>query len=373
MTAPKRLRDTAAGITAATNNGAEPDGREPTSWRPIDLTDALAGTDLPPPELLRRTDGVPLLYRGKVHWFQGESETAKTWVADLAATQVLEDAGRVLWIDFEDDERTVVARLKALGIKEQTIADQLTYIRPEEPLGDRHERISAAELDFEDLLAGPPFDLVVVDGVTEAMLTEGLDLRDNSDIAAFMRRLPRRLADTGAAVVGLDHVTKDREGRGRYAIGGQHKLAGLSGAAYRFDVVKAFSRPAGTDPSTGTVVLSIAKDRLGYIRARAIDDRIAVAELTGWPDGGVTVTLTPPDDTQAPPTTLCRKIVEHLRTYEGASQRSIETDVEGRGPAIRAALKWMADPTRLWIRVEKVGLTHCHYLTEQGHEYFSDE
>jgi len=36
-------------------------------------------------------------------------------------------------------------------------------------------------------------------------------------------------ADTGAGVLMLDHVVKSEESRGRYAIGGQHKLAGLTG------------------------------------------------------------------------------------------------------------------------------------------------
>ena len=60
-----------------------------------------------------------------------------------------------------------------------------------------------------------------MDGITEAMSLHGLQLQDNNDVARFMVMLPRRFARTGAAALLIDHVTKDRETRGRYAIGAQ--------------------------------------------------------------------------------------------------------------------------------------------------------
>jgi hypothetical protein len=54
------------------------------------------------------------------------------------------------------------------------------------------------------------------------MTTEGLALGDNTDVAAWMRPLPKRFAAAGAAVVVIDHVVKNRDDQGRYAIGGQH-------------------------------------------------------------------------------------------------------------------------------------------------------
>jgi hypothetical protein len=54
------------------------------------------------------------------------------------------------------------------------------------------------------------------------MTTEGLALGDNTDVAAWMRLLPKRFAAAGAAVVVIDHVVKNRDDQGRYAIGGQH-------------------------------------------------------------------------------------------------------------------------------------------------------
>ena len=81
-----------------------------SSWAPIDLTDALAGHDVERPAMLCRTDGVALLYAARTHQFAGESESCKTWCALLVAAQTLNTAtGRVLWIDFEDDQHGIVA------------------------------------------------------------------------------------------------------------------------------------------------------------------------------------------------------------------------------------------------------------------------
>ncbi len=54
-------------------------------------------------------------------------------------------------------------------------------------------------------------------------------MKDNTDVARFGQMLPRWLAERGPATVALNHVTKDRENRGRYAIGAVHKLNGLRG------------------------------------------------------------------------------------------------------------------------------------------------
>ena len=57
----------------------------------------------------------------------------------------------------------------------------------------------------------------------------GLDPLKNQD-ALFGTMVTKQLTASGAAAVSLDHVVKDREGRGRYALGAVHKLNGLSGA-----------------------------------------------------------------------------------------------------------------------------------------------
>jgi hypothetical protein len=67
---------------------------------------------------------------------------------------------------------------------------------------------------------GAGFDLVVVDGVTEAMTTEGLEIISNSDTAKWLRLLPKRITRlAGAAVVCIDHTARSASAEEKYAIG----------------------------------------------------------------------------------------------------------------------------------------------------------
>lgn len=342
----------------------------PSTWERVDLTDALTGTDIPPPTILARSDGVCLLYPGRTHWFQGEPESCKTWAALVAAAQTLVASGSVLWIDFEDDDRGIVSRLRAISVPDEAIRERFVYVRPDEPLYDTRGRPLAGADALAILLERHTFTLSVIDGVSEAMQTEGLDPMSNPDIAQWVRRLPRRIADSGPATACLDHVVKDKEGRGRYAIGGQHKLAGVTGAVYRFDTVTPLSRALGTEPTTGTVAVSVMKDRPGYVRGRALGERVATMDLTSYPDGGLTVALLPPGHAPTPDLALCKRIADYLEQYDGATKNAIINDVEGKTDRIREAIAWMLADDRVWIRIERSGQSHRHYLTDVGKDYF---
>src|SRR4051794_30557971 len=67
---------------------AEPESR--TTWSEIDLAPVLDGDlDEAPPEFLKRTDGVPLIYRGKVSGIASEPESCKGWLVCFAAKDAL--------------------------------------------------------------------------------------------------------------------------------------------------------------------------------------------------------------------------------------------------------------------------------------------
>jgi len=350
-----------------------PDDGAASTWRPVDLTPALTGIGVPAPELWERTDGLRMLYRGRLHWFYGPAESCKSWAALEAGRVVLEAGGRVLWIDFEDDENGIVDRLKALCVSGDVIHERFTYLRPDEPLATRDGRFTAGNTDLAELLERAPFDLAVIDGVTEAMVTESLDLRDNADVARWIRRLPKRLSATGAAVICIDHVPKssdDDGGRSRFAIGGQHKLAGLSGASYRFDTARTFARALGAEETVGRVRLEITKDRPGHIRPRCTDDHAGILELTSWPDGGVSIALDPADAAggrdDEPDPGLCRKILGYVAQYPGASRRNICEGVKARDERIREAVTWMVLRPEPWLAAEPKGNGFRHSLTAAG-------
>ena len=105
----------------------------PSSWAPVDLARVQSDPDSGP-EFLARADGKRLLYMGKVHWFQGEPESCKTWAALLAAQHVIALYDRrpahIVWIDFEDDDSAVSAG----GDDEEHEAEpESSDDRPEQP------------------------------------------------------------------------------------------------------------------------------------------------------------------------------------------------------------------------------------------------
>ena len=185
-------------------NGANPDhGR--SSWGPVDLEPILKGDadPEPPPGMLARTDGEFLLYGGKVHLCAGEPEGAKGWLAMKACSERIAAGEHVLYIDFEDEAAAAVDRLTALGVHVDAIAERFHYVRPDEPLDD------AGRAAIEYVLATFRPTLAVIDGLTDALAIHGVDLRDNTEVANWMRDLPQGLRRRGIAVFLNDHVVKD--------------------------------------------------------------------------------------------------------------------------------------------------------------------
>jgi hypothetical protein len=233
-------------------------GSSAPSWAPTDLTEALTGdTSGVAPTLFRRTDGVCLLYPGMTHSVHGESESGKSLIVQAECVRIVNDGERVLYIDFESDEQSVVERLLQLGADTQAVADHFHYLHPEvSPTS------SEAESAAWEAVLGTEYALAVIDGVTEALTLFGRKSLDNDDIAAWGREVPRKIADrTGAAVVLIDHVVKNKTQQGRFAIGGQAKMAAITGAAYTVEIL----HPLGVG-MRGVVGLRIAKDRPGQVR-----------------------------------------------------------------------------------------------------------
>lgn len=305
-------------------------------WQPVDLAPVLDGSWRPPqPTVGRRTDGRGLFYPGKAHTLASESEAGKTWLALAAALDVLGAGGQVLYVDFEDDEGGVVGRLLALQATPPTVAERFHYLRPTEPLGAGVHRD-----DLAGLVAATRPALAILDGITEAMTLHGLDPLKNNEAATFGRILPRPLAAAGAAVVCLDHVTKDREGRGRYALGAAHKLNGLDGAAYLLDN----RQPFGVG-ITGRSTLRIAKDRPGQLRRHGLPGSGGThwygdLVLNSHAEDFAEVTIEPPSDRADDfrPTVLMQRVAEALDQHGPLAQRRLCAAVTGKTPSIRQAL-----------------------------------
>jgi hypothetical protein len=241
----------------------------------------------------------------------------------------------VVYIDFEDSAGPLVGRLLTLGLSPALIAEHFHYLRPEGPIG------TGINLDdLTTLLSRHAPTLAVIDGVTEAMGLHGLNPLDNADVAQFGRMLPRRITESGAACVNLDHVTKSNDTRGRYAIGAVHKLNALDGAAYVLENRKPFG--VGL---LGKSTVKVAKDRPGQLRKHALPSGQGMhwfGDLVLDSRGGYFSELT----VDAPvgradsfrPTEMMSRVAAALTEHGALSQRKLLIAVHGKTDTIRSAL-----------------------------------
>jgi hypothetical protein len=329
------------GPTAGQASPGEP-GAARTSWWPVDLA-AVLSSDNPEPEptILARDDKKCLFYPGKVNALLGESESGKTWVALHAAAQELTAGHDVAYVDFEDTAPGVTGRLTALGIDRDALLQHLTYIAPEEGWS------AQAVADLGETLASRDRTLIVLDGVNAAMTLLGLDTNSTTDATKFAQVLLDRLARTGAAVVTIDHVAKNKETRGKGGIGSQAKRAMIRGCAISVEVVTPFGRGM-----VGKLKLFVDKDRPGYVRGfSAFAKNAGIAILSSDPSSGnVRIVVQAAEELDAEsratfrPTGLMDRISRHLAgAGEDLSQTQIEKEVPGKAEYIRQALRALLD------------------------------
>jgi hypothetical protein len=310
-----------------------------TTWAPVDMAAVLSRIDSgelagAAPALMPRTDGVSLLYAGELHQLAGEPESGKGWLALAETVRVIRGGDRVLYIDFEDSAANVAGRLIALGALAKDVGERLVYVEPADPL---------TPAALKSLLRGGSFALAILDGMSEAYALLGLDSYSNTDVPSFLSMLPRPIAASGAAVVLIDHVTKSKEGRGRWALGAQHKLAGIA-VAYGVEVIEAPSRLRA-----GKLKLTVHKDRHGHVRGHAASGVIALARIEPQDEGAiVTVTLDPPDavstDGTFRPTVLMERASRAIEDAPGLTSRELRERVKGsnngaKDAAVQALLR----------------------------------
>ncbi|CAK0756324.1 hypothetical protein CCP3SC1AL1_2250006 [Gammaproteobacteria bacterium] len=89
-----------------------------SSWKPVELKDYFDGLfQAPIATLLKRSDGHGLIYEGRVHSIYGESESGKSWIAQIATAECLKNDKKVIYIDFESDAIDIVAASE-IGVKD---------------------------------------------------------------------------------------------------------------------------------------------------------------------------------------------------------------------------------------------------------------
>lgn len=234
------------------------------SWRPqtTEITDVLDGrVKAPEAGIVRTTGGTGLFYPNAVNGVAGESGSGKTYLVCGVISRYLaeNETGTVAIVDFESSAQVVISRLLQLGVSREDIESRVDYIRPEmAPLSSPLEARA-----FEDFLRSS-YDVVVVDGVNEALALFGYSSNETDDVTKFRYELPDPLERTGACVILIDHVAKSKDAHGSSAIGSQAKKATLTGASY---IVKVRA-PLGIGRH-GELEMWLAKDRNGEIMGAA--------------------------------------------------------------------------------------------------------
>jgi hypothetical protein len=262
---------------------------ETDTWRVVDLGPALRG-DVPAivPTVLLREDGRGLFYVGQVNGIHGDSGTGKSWVALRAAVEQVRSGHHVVWIDAEDpNERTIVGRLRAVGLSADDVRERFHYISPQTAATP-----AAMRLLLTTVAAIAP-TLVVLDSVGELFGLEGLDENKDTDVGPWMRRVARPIADLGPAVALVDHSTKAADNP-LHASGSKRKRAAITGGSFLVEATTSLSKEHG-----GRLKLTCAKDRHGtYARG----EHVASIDVNVYPeDDGVMIRVYPPSPKELRP------------------------------------------------------------------------
>lgn len=307
--------------------GEMPEG---SAWQPVDLgtvlADVRAGVDSRPvPTILVRSDGQGLFYKGMVNGVHGESGSGKTWVVLYACQQEMEAGGHAVYVDFEGEPRSIVARLIALGATPDMIAERFHYVSPDTRFSDGGDAL----LEAVDAAGAT---LVVIDSTGEALALEGVQPNADEEVARFFRDVPRRIANRGPAVALVDHSPK-ANGSELWPIGSQRKRAAINGAQYYVEAVGAgFSRDRA-----GLVKLICAKDRHGHY---ARGTRVATMHVDPAGDD-VDIYLEAPEvftvetgETVTRPTHTMEMVSRFLEEHGEASGRDIRKGVKGKDATV---------------------------------------
>lgn len=313
----------------------------------VDLSPYLDGEITPIlPTVAEVWPGRCLFYAAAVNEIHAEPSVGKTNILLAAAGRVLEAGGTVFFLDPEDTPARIIPRAIALGVDRGAMRERFRYIQDPSP-DDYAEAHQWAEMLKPDL--------VILDGLAEALAAEGKDENNPADNLTFFRERIRPFTKAGAGVVIADHVTKSTEGRGRWARGSGAKLGHYNGASYEIALGESY-----TPTKPGFVRLKVSKDRNGGVGPMGAN----VAELHFAP-GEAGSTITTWQDAPAPgsfrPTAIMDKITAHLRAHGEATKTELRE--LGKAEYVDKAIGIMIAESAITRR--KDGQAHRFSLVEE--------
>lgn len=265
--------------------------RPPEPQQPLytDVAALLAGglPDPPRPVLLTRDDGHTLFYAGKVNVLFGDPECGKTWIGLAALAEALRADRRVAAIDLDHNGAAeIIGRLLLLGATPDALAEP-EHFRLYEPEDEDELIASVQQLRHWQPAA------VLLDSLGELLPLLRLSSNSPDDYTQANRRVLTPLANTGSAVIVIDHLPKSDDARAHGQTGTLAKKRAVNGVSYRVRVHEAFAPGRG-----GSANLTVDKDRPGGVRAHCPGDGknppAGRFVMTARPDGTVTWRITRP-------------------------------------------------------------------------------
>lgn len=293
------------------------------SWVPINLHERAAN----PPEPPTISN---IIYPGRRHIFSGEPGSFKSWAVLVVMAEEMRKGRAVMYVDHEMGFVEMTERLKQLGTTDEQLDNLFIYIEPAEPF--------TSEPAFSDTVAlirerNP--SLVVIDAFTGCLALHGIDPDSGVQVERFYQTVVNPLRSAGAAVVLLDHLPKNREGRGQYSINSERKV-GATDVHLSFTIIQPFGRG-----KTGRVGIHTKRDRPGYLprpmwgelRLESHPNTSAIKWEWREPE---------PEELQTDtfrPTNLMEKVSRYMETHPGSHiRKEIEDGVTGMAKFKRLAI-----------------------------------
>ena len=304
------------------------------------------------PAVVERQDGETVLYAGKLNSIFGVPGSGKSWIALIAAHEAVLRGGRVLYLDYEDNAATFKRRALLVGFHPQDYADAFQYAKP----GLMDSPVAVAEAVA--WLADAPDvgqNLVIIDAAESAGCPS-----DGSDVSPWYSRHVNPWQEVGCGVLTVDHVPKQREDRPMGAIGSQHKLARITGAAL------AVSGVAWTKRTNGTIFLHNHKDRGGDLPA-AVGKCVAVVSGTWKGQGdargfGYAIEVPTQEEAEDMNISILHAIQEEGGVVVG--KRKLRDLVQGKNDSKDSAIKGLVQGG--FIEKGRAGQSDTFAITTQG-------
>lgn len=290
--------------------------------------------ETPAPVYGRRTDDTALFYRGRVNGLFGDPESGKTWLAQIAIIEALQDGERAAMIDVDHNGADhTAARLLLLGARPEWLYDhdRFRYYEPEDA-----DQLKAA---VRDITTWQP-EIFLLDSLGEVLPMLGVKSVDNDEITAALRTVVNPPATAGSCVITIDHLPKSVEARATgFAIGGTAKKRAIDGAYIR---VESKTKPA--PGQIGRATLRIEKDRTGQLRKTSAGGYAGELTLDSSHEGITRFSINRDaapiaSDGSFRPTETMEKVSRFVEENDQATGRDIAAALGGKHQTVNTAVQ----------------------------------